>query len=140
TLTLQHNGERTEVLYGSRTPVGHGVYVQVLNQPGIYVVNADLTDRLPRSHNDWRDTRLVPSTGILMNRIEVWAGGRGFTVELLDATNRTFVLTKPTLARADPAKIDALLRKLFTAEITRFVTDNPRADLEPYGLQPPQAE
>src|SRR5207247_5252090 len=39
TLTLQHNGERTEVLYGSRTPVGHGVYVQVLNQPGIYVVN-----------------------------------------------------------------------------------------------------
>ncbi len=80
TLTLQHNGQRTEILYGSKTPVGRGVYVQVLNQPGIFVINSDLVDRLPRSHNDWRDTRLIPSA-ILMNRIEVRAGGRGFTVE-----------------------------------------------------------
>src|ERR1043166_2308035 len=138
TLTLQHNGQRTEILYGAPTPVGRAVYLQVVNQPGIYVVNADLAARLPRSHNDWRDTRLIP--GVFMNRIEVRAGGHGFTVEVLDATNRTFVLTKPTPARADPAKIDAFLRKLLTAEIKKFVTDNPRADLDPYGLQPPEAE
>src|SRR5688572_21905612 len=36
TLTLQHNGRRTEVLFGGRTPVGNGVYIQTSERPGIY--------------------------------------------------------------------------------------------------------
>ncbi|HYV33104.1 MAG TPA: DUF4340 domain-containing protein, partial [Candidatus Binatia bacterium] len=103
TLTLQHNGQRTEIFYGSRTPVGDGVYVQSLSQPTIYVVNAELVDRLPRTHNDWRDTALLPRPSVAMNRLEVRATGRGFTVEL-DGTNGMFALTKPTIARADSAK------------------------------------
>jgi hypothetical protein len=50
------------------------------------------------------------------------------------------VLTKPTYARADPAKLDALWRNLFATQISGFVTDNPRVDLEQYGLLPPAAE
>ena len=38
------------------------------------------------------------------------------------------------------AKVDALWRKLFTTQVTQFITDNPRADLELYGLLPPEAE
>jgi hypothetical protein len=139
TLTLQHNGHRTEVFYGSKTPVGDGVYVKVLNQPDIYVVSAELADRLPRSHNDWRDTSLLATSGFQWNRLEVRSGGRGFTVEL-DPTNQVFVLTKPTIARAERAKVEALLRKLVGAQTVKFVTDNPRADLETYGLQLPETE
>lgn len=140
TLTLQHNGQRTEVLFGSKTPTGTGVYVQVLNQSAIYVLGAELVDLLPRGHTDWRDPMLFSSTGFQMNRIEVRTAGRGFTLDLIDATNQVFLLTKPTVARADPAKVQSFLRDLITSQVTRFITDNPRVDLEAYGLQPPEAE
>jgi hypothetical protein len=139
TLTLQHNGRRTEVQFGARTPVGNGVYIQTSERPGIYVVPGELADRLPATHNDWRDTVLFTSTGFQMNRLELRSAGRTVALEI-DPTNQVFILTKPTTARADPSKVDALLQKLFSVEVGRFVTDNPRADLETYGLQPPEAE
>jgi hypothetical protein len=58
----------------------------------------------------------------------------------VDATNNLFYLSKPFLARADRAKVEALLRKVETARVSEFVTDNPKVELEPYGLQPPEAE
>lgn len=139
TLTLQHNGRRTEVSFGAPTPVGNGVYIQTSERPGIYVVVGELAERLPRNHNDWRDTLLFTSTGFQMNRLDLKSGGRTVALEI-DRTNKTFVLTKPTVARADPSKVEGLLQKLFSAEVSRFVTDSTRVDLEQYGLQPPEAE
>jgi hypothetical protein len=139
TLTLLHKGQRTEVAFGSHTPVGDGVYAQVLDRPGIFVVRGDLSDRLPRSHHDWRNPALVSTSGpeLKFDGMEVRANGRGFAVMI---TNRAFVLTKPSLARADPGKVDALLRKVLYSEVKGFVTDSPRVELEPYGLQPPELE
>jgi hypothetical protein len=139
TLTLHHNGQRTEVMFGTQTPVGDGVYAQVLNQSPIYVLHAELVERLPRTYHDWRDTALFSSLGFQWNRLEARAGGRAFTVDF-DRATRSFVLTKPIAARADAAKVEAFLRKLLTAQVVQFVTDSPRADLEAYGLQPPEAE
>ena len=139
TLTLQHGGQRTELMFGAKTPVGDGVYVQVLNDPDIYVLPVEILHRLPRSFQDWRDIGLLTSSGFQMNRLEVRSAGRGFTLDI-DETKRAFVLSKPTVARADPAKVTALLQKLFNAQVTQFITDSPRADLEQYGLQPPEAE
>jgi len=59
TLTLQHHGQRIEILFGSKTPVGDGVYVQVLNQSSIYILSAEFVNALPRSYNDWRDLSLL---------------------------------------------------------------------------------
>lgn len=138
-LTLQHHGQRVEILFGSKTPVGDGVYVQVLNQSSIYIVSAEFVNALPRSYNDWRDLSLMASAGFQLNRIEVRSPGRGFTVDINPAAQK-YLLAKPIVARADPAKLDALLQKLMYAQAVRFITDNPRADLEAYGLQLPQAE
>lgn len=138
TLTLQHGGQRTELMFGARTPIGDGVYVQVLNDPDIHVLSAEIAARLPRSFQDWREISLLPSSGITMNRVEVHSAGRGFTLDI-DAARR-LVLSKPTIARADPAKFSVFLDKLLNAQVTQFITDNPRADLEQYGLQPPEAE
>jgi len=139
TLTLHHNGQRTEVMFGARTPVGDGVYAQVLNQSPIYVLDAELVSRLPRNYNDWRDTALFSSARFQMNRMEFRAGGRGFTVDW-DYAARAFLITKPITARADTSKMEALLRNLMGAQVLQFVTDSPRADLEAYGLQPPETE
>jgi len=138
-LTLQHHGQRIEILFGSKTPVGDGVYAQVLNQSPIYILSAEFVNALPRSKDDWRDLSLLAHTGFQMNRIEIGSPGRGFTVDINRATQK-YLLTKPIVARADPAKLEALLQKLIYAQATQFITDNPRADLEAYGLQPPQAE
>src|SRR5688572_28524193 len=116
TLTLQHNGRRTEVSFGAPTPVGNGVYIQTSERPGIYVVVGELAERLPRNHNDWRDTLLFSSTGFQMNRLDLKSGSRTVALEI-DRTNKTFVLTKPTVARADPSKVEGLLQKLFSAEV-----------------------
>src|SRR6185436_19292260 len=59
TLTFEHPGGHLDVLFGSKTAVGDQVYVRLFTAPGIYVVNAELFDRLPRTATDWRDTALV---------------------------------------------------------------------------------
>lgn len=139
TLTLQHNGRRTEILFGTKTSPGDQVYVQLLSAPGISVVSAELFDLLPRSHNDWRDNAVVPLRGLVWNRMEVRASGRGFAIQF-DPTNKVFYLAKPTPARADGSKLEAMLQTIINSRVVEFVTDNQRVELEPFGLQPPEAE
>ena len=137
TLVLQHGGRRTEVWFGSRTALGDQVYVQLFNAPGIYLVNAAVLDTLPRTANDWRDTALVNYADLSVSRIEVRAPGRGFEIKF--STDRPY-LTKPTRARASFEQVQMFLNKILSAQVEQFVTDDPRAEPEPYGLQPPVAE
>jgi hypothetical protein len=139
TLTLRQGQRRTEILFGAKTPPGDQVYVQLLNAPGVHVIPAVFFDSLPKGPNDWRDTALLNLTGLNPDRMEVRLAGRGYAVNV-DPTNKVFVLSKPTPARADNPKVQALLRRTQTARVTQFVSDDPRAELEAYGLQPPEAE
>jgi len=139
TLTLLHNGQRTALLFGSKTAVGDQVYLQVQNQPGVHVVTSDVFDHLPRSHNDWRDTALVDLANVGFSRLEVRGAGRNYALEF-DPTNEVWFLSKPTVARADTAKVDALLRQVRDASVSKFISDHPRPDLDLYGLQPPVLE
>ncbi len=139
TLTIQFQGQRKEINFGRRTPVGEEVYCSVLHEPGVFTAPAELLDRLPTAANDWRDTTLLHLQGVTWNRLEVRAAGRGFALEV-DPTNRALVLTKPTPARADPGRVNLLLARLAAAQATAFISDNPRIDLDPFGLQPPEAE
>lgn len=139
TLTLQGAGQRTDLNFGNKTAVGDQVYLQAQGVPGIYLVRASLFDALPKTPADWRDLALIHFGHVNPDRFEVRAAGRGFAIGV-DPTNKTFNLLRPTPARADPAKVEALLRQVESTQVTRFVNDDPRADLEPYGLQPPAAE
>lgn len=138
-LTLHHGGHRTELLFGGVTASGDFVYLQLLNVPGIYVVPAEIFRRLPRTVNDWRDLALVNINGLNADRFEVRGAGRGFAVQV-NVTNQQYYLTKPSPARADRAKIEALLRKVQTEAVVAFIADDARTELEQFGLQPPEAE
>ncbi len=142
TLTLLAGGQRFEILFGSKTPLGDQVYIQLLASPTIYVVSAELFDRLPRQTDDWRDDSLLALRGSLASRIdrfEVRAPGRGFAIHY-DPTNSVYYLSKPTPARADGPKAQTFLRKIALARVERFETDAPLTELETYGLQSPTAE
>src|SRR6185437_1317859 len=54
-----------------------------------------------------------------------------------DSTNKLWAMAFPMKARADGEKVDAALEKLENSRIARFVSDDPKADLESFGLQPP---
>jgi hypothetical protein len=115
------------------------VYVRVDNSSDIQIVSAEWLDRLPQAANAWRDPALVNLHGMHSDRFEVRMPGRGYAVAI-DPTHRQFVLTKPTPARASRPKVEALLRAVRDARVKEFLSDDPRLELEPYGLQPPGAE
>ncbi|HTD88798.1 MAG TPA: DUF4340 domain-containing protein [Candidatus Binatia bacterium] len=139
TLVLNHKSGRSELQFGSRTAISDQVYVQVMNIPGVYVVPADLLQLLPQTANDWRDTALVNLTESNLDRFEIRTPARSFAIEV-DPTNKVLYLSKPTRARASSPKVEALVRKLQSAQALQFVTDDPRADLDVFGLRPPEAE
>src|SRR2546421_2074696 len=75
TLTLVHNGHRTELLFGAATPAGDLAYFQLLSTPGIYLVPAEVFRRLPRTVNDWRDRALINLEGVNADTLEVRSQG-----------------------------------------------------------------
>jgi hypothetical protein len=66
--------------------------------------------------------------------IQVRSPARAFDLER-DATNHLWLMKKPVTARADSARINELLQRLQGLRVRQFVSDDPRADLELYGLQ-----
>jgi uncharacterized protein DUF4340 len=138
-MILQHKGQRTELRFGSRTAIGDQVYLQLANSSGIYVIPAELLAMLPRTANDWRDTAVVNLTESNLDRIEVRTASRSFAIEV-DPTNQVLYLSKPTRARASVPKVEALVRKVQAAQALQFISDDPRADLDAFGLRAPEAE
>lgn len=138
-LILRHAQGREELFFGSKTPVGDEVYIRVAGRPRVYTVDAQWYDRLPESPHDWRDRALIQAEGLKWDRLEVRTPNRGYAIRF-DPTNQVFYLSKPATARAAQHKVQDLMQAIFAARVRAFVEDNPRADLERYGLQTPAME
>ena len=84
------------------------------------------TGAAPRS---WRRTRTACDAIVLTNGAKV--------IELRrDATNHLWRMIRPLQARADSDRITDALQQLQAAQAAQFVTDDPKADLTTFGLQP----
>lgn len=137
TLVLQRDEGAVQMRLGSRAPAGRQFYLQIVGEDGVYAVDDALLDRLPPSVNDWRDPQLFSLGGIAWNRVEVRAGQREIRVEREAASSRWHML-RPLPARADGRMVERLVMELQATRVTRFVTEQPGVDLEPYGLQTPE--
>jgi hypothetical protein len=137
-IVLEQGSDRLELQFGTRTTAEDQVYVQVIGVPGVSIVGAALLDLLPRSLNDWRNLAVFEPGGAEWDQIEVVRPNGGMYLQK-DSTNQVWQLSRPRL-RADQIKVDGLIEKLQQARLTHFVSDDPKADLESYGLQPPQLE
>ncbi|MBI5772703.1 MAG: DUF4340 domain-containing protein [Verrucomicrobia bacterium] len=138
-LALQQGTQHFQLNVGSRTPAGSQFYAQLGDAKEIIVADAALLDLFPRSADDWRAKELLNLDGLAFDRLEVRPRPPGFVVQR-DATNRLWRLTYPMETRADNPKLNHLLELAQKWEVQQFVTDNPQADLEPFGLQKPEAE
>lgn len=139
TLTLQtHNGLRL-LKIGARTAPGDQVYVQVVGVEGVYVMDVDIWRALPRKLDDWRDTAFINLNGLAFDQITV--SNASSVLELLrDPARALWQLSRPVPARANNPRLHESLQKLHALRVTRFVTDDPKADAEGFGLQTPELE
>ncbi len=124
--------------FGHRTSPGDQVFVRVIGIEGVSIVDADVLNLFPQNANAWRDTTLADFTNLAFNRITVTNSVRSQSFQLQrDSTNRLWAMTFPMKTRADGEKVEDALGKLETMRVRQFVSDDPKADLELYGLQPP---
>ena len=136
---LSGKGRRLLMKIGARTAPGDQVYVQVVGVEGVYVMDADLLRALPRKLDDWRDTALINLNGLVFDQLTV--SNATAVLELqFDPAQTLWQLTRPVAARANNARLYESLQKLQTLRVTRFVTDDPKADADAFGLQTPALE
>lgn len=135
-ITIEQGTDRIQFAVGVKTLAGKQVYVQRIGDAGIAVTDAALLERIPETVADWRNPMLLPDPRIAFDHLRVTNGASIFAVQR-DPTNQLWNLTKPIRASADSRLITYLIQELRTSRVTEFVTDDPKADLEPYGLTNP---
>ena len=139
TVILQQDDYRFHLQIGRKTNPGDQVFLQVVGTEGAYVVDAELLNLIPRSASQWRDTSLIDLKGLAFDKISVTNNAKALVFQRDPATHMWRIIW-PTQARADSAKIEDALARLQAVHIQQFISDDPKADLESFGLQPPKLE
>ena len=136
-----HQGDTPiELRIGARTPVNNQIYLQVAGSGDIAIADANLLGYLPQTADAWRDRALLPLASVKFDRLRVRTGARDLLLQR-DSTNRLWRIALPTPAkRANTPLIEELLARLGQWPVPQFITDDPRADLEPFGLHAPESE
>ena len=148
TIFIKQDNYQGELHIGNYTPDGSGVYVRLMGGDKIYVARAELRQNIPESLNGWRSKALIfTPKSASFDRVEVRLPGGisrpgtsfGFGIQY-NPTNKTWRLFKPLNVRAEKTKVENLLMKLLSCRITDFVSEEPREDLEKFGLLMPEVE
>jgi len=124
------------VLIGNRTALGDQLFAQVAGADGVYVVDADLLRLIPQSVDEWREKALVDWNQVLFDRLVVTNTGKVLELEF-DTASRVWRMVHPISLRADAVKVEAALQQLQGLLVRQFVSDEPKPDLDAYGLQNP---
>jgi hypothetical protein len=137
-LVVEARGQRRQLILGNKTAPGDQVFVRVVGVDGAFVVDAGWLALLPRSASDWRDTALVDAAGAC-DWIVVTNGTKAMEFRY-DAAGQLWRMIRPLSARADGTRLAAAFQTLRAGRVAQFVTDDPRADLSSYGLQPAELD
>ena len=136
TLTVQNQDAFRQIKIGAHTAPGDQVYLQVVGVDGLFVVDAQWLKLLPRTADDWRDLALVDLRTLAFDRIAV-SNTTSFELQRT-ATNQPWTAARG--ARVDNERLLLALQMLQSTRVAQFVSDDPRADLQAFGLQPPELQ
>ncbi|MEI6779976.1 MAG: DUF4340 domain-containing protein [Verrucomicrobiota bacterium] len=138
-IIIEQPGYSSRLRVGAKTAPGDQVFLQVVGVEGVYVVDADFLKYLPRTADSWRDTALISLNGQAFDRLAVTNATKIFELRR-DAADKAWRMVYPLQARANNAKAEEALQMLQSIRVAQFVPDDPKAELETYGLQPPELE
>ena len=136
-ILVRQDHYEAKLLLGTTTGPGDQLFLQVVGMDGVEVVDAALLKWLPHSANDWRDPMFVNLKGLSYDRVSITNSAKALELQRSGPAHLWRIVTPPLQARADTARLDDLIQKLGGARVTSFVTDDPKADLDSYGLQSP---
>jgi hypothetical protein len=101
-----------------------------------------LLNFLPFTANYWRDQHLLHlsrANQLEVDHIQIKSGPRQLTLQ--QSTNEIWHISQPQpTKRANQTRITKTLINLWNWNVVDFVSDDPKVDLQPYGLQSPEAE
>ena len=138
TLVLRQGEEETFIHLGYRTAPGDQFFAQVVGIGEVYVVDADFLKRIPAAADDWHDPRLVDLTQVVSDRLLVTNAGKAFELQH-NPTNQLWRILLPGWeTRADSEKVRAALKGIQDLRALQFVSDDPKSDLDSFGLQSPE--
>lgn len=135
TLMLFSGADRRQVIIGSRTAPGNQMFVQVVGMPGVHLISTNLLGLIPETPGAWRDTSLLDWKSLQFDRVLVNSGARTTELER-NATNGLWRLVRQA-ARAENLLVREMITSLQSLRVAQFITDDPRADLDAYGLLTP---
>lgn len=138
-IVLQQNKDQHKIQLGAFTAPGDQVFLRVIGLEDIYVVNADLLRLVPRTTNDWRSTGFVDLRSPAFDHLVITNAANVIEFQR-ENTNSPWRMTRPMRARADNHRLKTSLDQLQTLPVTQFITDDPGAELETFGLQPAELE
>ena len=137
-LVIAAGDRRWQMIVGNKTAPGDQVFIRVVGFDGAFVTDAGWLQLLPHSADEWRDTALVAASGTT-DWLVITNGAKAMEFRR-DPASQLWRMTQPLQTRADNARIVAALQQLQSGRVTQFVTDDPRADLTTYGLQPAELD
>ena len=106
-IIIEQPGYTARLRVGAKTTPGDQVFLQVVGVEGVYVVDADFLNYLPRTADDWRDTALINLNGLAFDRLAVTNGAKIFELRR-DGTNKLWRMVYPLQARANNPKAEAI--------------------------------
>jgi hypothetical protein len=138
-IAIEQPGYTPRLRVGARTTPGDQVFLQVVGVEGVYVVNADFLKDLPRTVDDWRDAALIKLGGLEFDRLAITNGAKILELRR-DATNKVWRMEFPLQGRANGARVEEALLLLQNIRVRQFLPEDPKADLDAFGLQTPDLE
>jgi hypothetical protein len=139
TLVLQENGAARQLHFGALSAPGDQVFVRVVGDEHIYAVDARLLALIPREAAEWRDTAFVDVLALQFDRLLLTHAGNVIEFQR-DAPGAPWRMHRPLRARVNQNRLLEALQQLHTVRVAEFVTDDPNADLDAFGLQPADVE
>lgn len=124
---------------GSQTPIVEQLYAQTPGSTDVMFTDLSILRAMPPSVNAWRSAMLLQISGRTFDHIQIRSGQRLLEFER-DTTNILWRMSKPYPARANTERITQILQQLNMTEVKAFVTDSAAADLDRFGLLPPELE
>ena len=137
TIIVWRRDYRSILFIGAKTAPGDQIFVQVVGDEGAYVVDAEMLKFIPRKADDWRNRTLLDIKPLAFDRVVVTNGAKTFELQRDRERSLWRVVTPDFPARADSATVEEMLQTLQPLRVHQFVTDEPKADAESFGLQPP---
>jgi hypothetical protein len=138
TIVAIQRGENMHTLQlGNLTAPGNQIYARVVGSDGVDIIATNSLRYIPHQLADWRDPVFVSLQGRVFDRITVTNGSKTFTLQS-DGTNSSWHIAPHE--RVNLVDLKNLFDQLQAIRVVQFKTDDPKADLEPFGLQPPELQ